>query len=78
MVRQWVQHFSDGWTNVHDEAQSVRSSVVNDGPQASSKVLVEKKDVSTSGPGNLMVKDLGPACREFEPSAAENPSFQGD
>ncbi|GBO10781.1 hypothetical protein AVEN_51668-1 [Araneus ventricosus] len=31
MVRKCVRHFNDGCTNVHDKAQSVRLSVVNDG-----------------------------------------------
>ncbi|GBL88099.1 hypothetical protein AVEN_133745-1 [Araneus ventricosus] len=31
MVRKWVRQFSDGRTNVHDEARSGRPSVVNDG-----------------------------------------------
>ncbi|GBO08708.1 hypothetical protein AVEN_101354-1 [Araneus ventricosus] len=31
MVRKWVRQFNDGRTNVHDEAQSGRPSVVNDG-----------------------------------------------
>ncbi|GBN73622.1 hypothetical protein AVEN_229249-1 [Araneus ventricosus] len=31
MVRKWVQQFNDECTNVHDEAQSGRPSVVNDG-----------------------------------------------
>ncbi|GBO26776.1 hypothetical protein AVEN_136984-1 [Araneus ventricosus] len=31
MVRKWVRQFNDGRTNVHDEARSGRSSVVNDG-----------------------------------------------
>ncbi|GBN55596.1 hypothetical protein AVEN_73075-1 [Araneus ventricosus] len=30
MVRKWVRQFNDGRTNVHDEARSGRSSVVND------------------------------------------------
>ncbi|GBM08654.1 hypothetical protein AVEN_52487-1 [Araneus ventricosus] len=31
MVRKWVRQFNDGRTNVHDEARSGRSFVVNDG-----------------------------------------------
>ncbi|GBL86595.1 hypothetical protein AVEN_194845-1 [Araneus ventricosus] len=31
IVRNWVRQFNDGRTNVHDEARSGRSSVVNDG-----------------------------------------------
>ncbi|GBM73825.1 hypothetical protein AVEN_75252-1 [Araneus ventricosus] len=31
MVGKWVRQFSDGRTNVHDEARSGRPSVVNDG-----------------------------------------------
>ncbi|GBL74986.1 hypothetical protein AVEN_243789-1 [Araneus ventricosus] len=31
MVRKWVRQFNDVRTNVHDEAQSERPSVVNDG-----------------------------------------------
>ncbi|GBM22178.1 Histone-lysine N-methyltransferase SETMAR [Araneus ventricosus] len=31
MVRQWVRQFNDGRTKVHDESQSGRPSVVNDG-----------------------------------------------
>ncbi|GBN43428.1 hypothetical protein AVEN_14349-1 [Araneus ventricosus] len=40
MVRKWVRHFKDGRTNVHDEARSGRSSVVNDGsvPKVNEKI----------------------------------------
>jgi len=30
MVRKWVRMFNEGWENVHDLAQSGRSSLVND------------------------------------------------
>jgi len=30
MVRKWVRMFNEGWENMHDEAQSGRSSLVND------------------------------------------------
>ncbi|GBN20076.1 hypothetical protein AVEN_234770-1 [Araneus ventricosus] len=55
MVRKWVRQYSDGRTNVHDEARSGRSSVVNDD-------LVAKLNEKIRGNSRFTIRML---CDEF-------------
>ncbi|GBL75399.1 hypothetical protein AVEN_194591-1 [Araneus ventricosus] len=43
MVRKWVRQFNDGRTNVHDEARSGRSSVVNDVVKVNEKIRENRR-----------------------------------
>jgi len=51
MVRRWVRTFNEGRQNVHDEARSVRPSLVNDD-------LVRKVNKSTCDERHFTISDL--------------------
>ncbi|GFY26728.1 HTH_48 domain-containing protein [Trichonephila clavipes] len=51
MVRKWVRAFKDGHTNIHDEEQSRRSSVITD-------ELIQKVDCKVKESRRFMISSL--------------------